>query len=83
MSNFDLRVTLSGSTAKVLLFPVNTITFQQSSGAWQLIAAKDVCTIRSKRHQLPIHGPAGADHLHFSSTGALMRIEDRNGTPSR
>ncbi len=80
MSNFDVALSVSGATAKALLFGGKVVQFTGSGGAWQLQSPADIA------YQLALSGgvyklmdPVNRKIYTFNSDGALTRIEDRNG----
>ena len=80
MSNFDVALGVSGTSAKVLLFGGKVVSFTNTGGVWQLQSPLDIV------YQLAAAGagykfmdPNSRFIYTFSATGALTRIEDRNG----
>ena len=80
MSNFDLSLAVSGSTAKATLFRGKTVSFKQSNGVWQLSSTEQ------RPYQLIAAGsgyqlldPRSNRIYAFNSSGALTGIQDRNG----
>ena len=80
MSNFDIGMRTSTTTAEVLRFGGQVIKFTKSGSAWQLVSPLDIV------YQLAASGtgfqfldPATKLVYTFSQTGALTQIQDRNG----
>jgi YD repeat-containing protein len=80
MHNFDVRLAATATSATVTLFRGKTVTFTRSGGAWQ-VSGNERYT-----YQLVSAG-TGYQFLDaqsnlidsFDSTGALIKVEDRNG----
>ncbi len=80
MHTFDVKLTVSGVDATVTLFQGTQVRFTQAAAGWQLAAGE--------RRNYQLTSDAGGfrflDPLRnwiysFSSSGALTRLEDRNG----
>ena len=80
MHNYDVKIAVSGATAKVTLFRGKTVQFTQSGSAWTLSGTEQ------RPYQLIASG-SGYQFLEpqvnliytFNSAGALTSIQDRNG----
>jgi RHS repeat-associated protein len=80
MHNFDLKLAVSGSAATVTLFGGKTVQFTKSGTAWQLSSTERrpyqlVASGSSYRFLSP---PTNLIYT-LDSTGALSRVEDREG----
>ncbi len=80
MSNYDVSLAVTASTATVTLFRGKTVTFKQSAGAWQLSSTEQ------RPFQLIAAGsgyrfldPRSGVIYSFNSSGALTALQDRNG----
>ncbi|MBZ5603978.1 MAG: DUF6531 domain-containing protein [Acidobacteriia bacterium] len=80
MSNFDLRLTVSGTNAQVLLFGGETVSFTSSNGAWQLASPNAVAyQFIQSGSNYKLMNPADKLIYTFNAAGALTTIEDRRG----
>jgi RHS repeat-associated protein len=80
MSNFDVTVAVSTTTAKALLFGGQVINFTKNGSAWQVSSPLDVVyQFQSLASTFKLMDPLTARVYTFDSTGALIKIEDRNG----
>lgn len=81
MHNFDQKLTVSGNSASVILFRGGIVQFKQSGNVWQTVSTAQVA------YQLANVAGGGYRFLDarenliytFSSSGSLIKIEDRNG----
>lgn len=80
MSNYDVSLAVTSSTAVVTLFRGKTVTFKQSGGAWKLSSNEQ------RPFQLIAAGsgyqfldPTSNTIYSFNSSGALTALQDRNG----
>jgi hypothetical protein len=72
MSNFDVSLTLNGSTAKVFLFRGKTVTFSKAGGSWTLASPTDI------GYQFAAAGPgyqfmSPVSDLHVQFIGTAQR----------
>lgn len=80
MHNFEARVVATASLATVVLFPGKTVQFQREGSGWRLLSAEErdyqlVSTAEGYQFR-----DAATSLVHrFDATGALVRVEDRNG----
>jgi len=85
MSNFDLSVSVSGASAKALLFGGKVVQFTSSGGVWQVQSPLDTVyqLVAANTVNLPTYqlmDPASRRIYTFDAfSGALKRIQDRNG----
>src|SRR5258708_2091303 len=81
MHNFEYRLIVSGTTATVALFGGKKIAFQASGNNWQLtnpdLVAYQLANGPGTNRQFM--DPASNLIYTFDSSGALIKIEDRNG----
>jgi len=80
MHNFDARMAVSGTNATVRLFRGVAVAFTQSGGVWQLAGRERApYQLVSAGSDYRFYDPASNLIYTFNATGALIRIEDRNG----
>jgi RHS repeat-associated protein len=80
MHNFDARVIVSGNTARVMLFGGGIVDFQQSGGTWHTSSQPRLAyQLVSSGNGFRFLSPGDNLIYTFSQTGALLKIEDRNG----
>ncbi|MEO8096801.1 MAG: RHS repeat-associated core domain-containing protein [Acidobacteriota bacterium] len=80
MTSFDQRVDVVTNTARVLLFAGKVVSFTKAGAVWQLTAPLDISyQFVQSGSSYKLMDPSIALIYTFNSTGALTRIEDRNG----
>ena len=80
MHNFDARVIVSGNTARVMLFGGGIVDFQQSGGTWRTSSQPRMAyQLLSSGNGFRFLSPGDNLIYTFSQTGALLKMEDRNG----
>jgi RHS repeat-associated protein len=80
MSSFDVGLSVSGTTAKALLFGGRVVTFASSGAFWQLVSPLDpVYQLVQSGITFKLMDPSNSLIYSFSAAGILTRIEDRKG----
>jgi RHS repeat-associated protein len=80
MSSFDVGLSVSGTTAKALLFGGRLVTFAGSGAVWQAVSPLDpVYQLVQSGTSFKLMDPSNSFIYSFSAAGILTRIEDRNG----
>jgi RHS repeat-associated protein len=80
MSNFDVSLTLNGSTAKVFLFRGKTVTFSKAGGLWTLASPTDIgYQFAAAGPGYQFMSPVSGLIYTFNSSGQLSGIADGKG----
>ena len=80
MHSFDQKLYVSGNNASVLLFRGRRIRFTQSGGVWQTTSTPRLAyQLVNVTNGYRFLDPGSNLIYSFSSTGDLIKIEDRNG----
>ena len=80
MTNFDLSLHVSGSTAKAILFGGKVVTFTNTGGAWLVDpTTSPVYQLAQSGTLYKLMDPSSHLVYSFSAAGVLSAIADRNG----
>ncbi|QOY91164.1 DUF7948 domain-containing protein [Paludibaculum fermentans] len=79
MHNYDVKLTVSGTDASILQLGGKVVKFTNSGGEWKATAPRIAYQLQATASGYRFLNPAEKLIYGFDSTGALIRVENRNG----